>query len=88
MRVHSPTSDLGRSYPPPPPIAWECFFTRPEIKRFDWIRAEEGAMVGGDGVKLQVKVNSQQESSIILVTRATTPAQEVWDALNSSYCSI
>lgn len=43
-------------------------------------------MVGGDVVKLQVKVNSQQEASIILVTRPTTRAQGLWDALNSSYC--
>lgn len=42
-------------------------FSQPEIKRIDWIRAGFEALVGGDLIKLQVKVNSQQQS---LVTEA------------------
>lgn len=65
-----------------PPTAWERPFTQPEIKRFDWITAGEGAMAGWESVKLQVKVNSQQKSSVILLTQ--TIQQELlgaWDVV-------
>lgn len=41
--------------------------------------------MGEEVVKLQVKVNSQQEAPIVLVTPPTTRARGVWDALNKDH---